>query len=57
MSNSFQGREDLKQKITDAKHMSKPDAKNAIVVRDANGRWIFEMYTAGHTAEVTIPTK
>ena len=51
MSELFQDREKLDKKIADAKHMSKPNAENAIVVRDANGRWIFEMYTAGHTAE------
>jgi hypothetical protein len=41
--------EKLKETIADAKHMSKPDAENATVVRDADGRWIFEIYTAGHT--------
>jgi len=42
-------RTELEKKIADAKHMSKPDAANAVVVRDATGRWIFEIYTAGHT--------
>ena len=42
---------DLQQKITDAKHLSKPDAKNAIVVRSASGRWLFEIYTVGHTVD------
>ena len=41
-------RKELEQKITEAKHMSKPDAENAVVVRDASGRWICEIYTAGH---------
>jgi hypothetical protein len=49
MSDPDQNREKLEKRIADAKHMSKPNAENAIVVRDANGRWIFEMYTAGHT--------
>ena len=49
MSDLDQNREKLEKKVTDAKHMSKPDAENAIVIRDADGRWIFEMYTAGHT--------
>ena len=51
MSDLSQNREELVKKITDAKHMSKPNAKNAIVVRDANGRWNFEMYIAEHTVE------
>ena len=49
MSDPDQNRKKLEKKIADAKHMSKPDAENAVVVRDANGRWIFEIYTAGHT--------
>jgi len=44
-----QNREELEKKIADAKHISKPNAENAVVVRDADGRWIFELYTAGHT--------
>ena len=54
MSDPFRNREELEKKITDAKHMSKPNAENAIVVRDANGRWIFEMYTVGHTVGVKV---
>ena len=49
MSDLDQNREELGKKIADAKHMSKPNAENAIVVRDADGRWVFELYTAGHT--------
>ncbi len=49
MSDLVQNREELEKKIADAKHMSKPDADNVVVVRDADGRWIFEIYTAGHT--------
>jgi hypothetical protein len=49
MSDSDQNRKILEKKIADAKHMSKPNAENAMVVRDADGRWIFELYTAGHT--------
>ena len=44
-----QNRRELEKKVADAKHMSKPDAENTIVVRDASGRWIFEFYLAGHT--------
>ena len=49
MNDLDQNREKLERKVADAKHMSKPDAENAVVVRDADGHWIFEMYTAGHT--------
>ena len=49
MSDLDQNRKELEKKVADAKHMSKPNAENAIVVLDADGRWIFEMYTAGHT--------
>jgi hypothetical protein len=49
MSDLDQNREKLEKKIADAEHMSKPDAENAVVIRDADGRWIFEMYTPGHT--------
>jgi len=44
-------RKSLESKIADAKHMSKPDAENKLVVRDADGRWIFEIYLVGHTVE------
>ena len=54
MSGLDQDREKLEKKIAEAKHMSKPDAENAMVVRDADGRWIFEMYTAGHTVGETV---
>jgi hypothetical protein len=49
MRDRNQDRKELENKIADAKHMSKPDAENAIVIRDADGRWIYEIYTAGHT--------
>lgn len=42
---------ELEKKIADAKHLSKPGANNAIVVRSASGRWLFEIYTVGHTVE------
>ena len=42
---------ELERKIAEARHMSKPGAENALVIRDANGRWIFEVYLAGHTAK------
>ena len=51
MSDLDQNREKLEKKIADAKHMSKPDAEHAIVVRDVDGRWLFEIYTTGHTVE------
>ena len=44
-------RQALESKIAAAKYMSKPDAENAMVVRDAKGRWIFEVYLAVHTAK------
>ena len=49
MSVTDQNRAKLEKKVADARHMSKPDAENATVVRDADGRWIFEIYTVGHT--------
>ena len=49
MRDRNQDRKELEKKVADAKHMSKPDAENAMVIRDAEGRWIFELYTAGHT--------
>lgn len=36
------------QEIADAKHMSKPNAKNMKAVYDANGRWLFEIYMVDH---------
>ena len=38
---------ELEKKVADANHMSKPDSENMVVVFDADGRWIFEIYTAG----------
>ena len=49
MSGTVQDRQELVKKIANAKHMSKPEADNATVVRDADGRWISEIYTVGHT--------
>ena len=51
MSNTAQDRRELAKKIAEAKHMSKPDADNATVLRDADGRWLLEIYTVGHTLE------
>ena len=51
---SVQNRKKLESKVAAAKHMSKPDAENAMVVRDASGRWIFEVYLAGHTVEISV---
>jgi len=46
-------REAAKQRVADAKHMSKPDAKNALVVRDDQGNWLFEIYyPEGHPFSV-----
>jgi hypothetical protein len=49
MSVTVQNRDELEKKVANAKHMSKPDAEHAVVVRDADGRWLFEIYTVGHT--------
>ena len=51
---SVHNRQKLESKVAAAKYMSKPDAKNTMVVRDANGRWIFEVYLAGHTVEISV---
>ena len=51
---SVQNRKQLESKVAAAKHMSKPDAKNTVVVRDANGRWIFEVYLSGHTVKISM---
>jgi len=51
MSVTVQNREELEKKVANAKHMSKPDADNAVVVRDPDGRCLFEIYTVGHTVE------
>ena len=51
MSDTEQNRLKLVEKIARAKHMSKPDADNATVLRDAEGRWVLEIYTAGHSLE------
>lgn len=47
-------RKELEKKISDAKHLSKPDAENAIVLRDSTGRWVCEIYTAGHSIKNDI---
>lgn len=39
---------EITQKVADAKHMSKPAADNVRTVYDAEGRRVFEIYTAGH---------
>ena len=51
MKDKTQHQQGLAKKIANAKHMSKPGANNANVVRSASGRWLFEIYTAGHTVE------
>ena len=51
---SVQNRKQVESKVAAAKYMSKPDAENAIVVRDANGRWIFEVYPVGHTVRISV---
>ena len=51
MSEIAQNRLKLAEKIARAKHLSKPDADNATVLRDAEGRWVLEIYTAGHSLE------
>ena len=51
---SVQNRQKLESKVAAAKHMSKPAAENAMVVRDANGRWVFEVYLPGHTVKISM---
>ena len=51
---SLQNRKKLESKVAAAKYMSKPEAENTIVVRDANGRWIFEVYLPGHTVKSSM---
>lgn len=51
---SVQNRLKLESKVAAAKYMSKPEPENAIVVRDANGRWIFEVYLPGHTVKISM---
>ena len=34
----------LEKNIHEARHVSKPKAENTTVVRDCNGRWLFEIY-------------
>ena len=51
---SVQNRKQLESKVAAAKYMSKPDVENAIVLRDANGRWIFEVYLPGHTVKSSM---
>ena len=51
---SVQNRKKLERKVADAEYLSKPDTENTVVVRDANGRWIFELYLAGHTVEISV---
>ena len=41
---------EIERRVAEAKYMSKPEAQNSMVVRDANGRWIFEVYLQGHSA-------
>lgn len=41
MSVTAKNQEKLYKKVADAIHMSKPTADHVMVVRDANGRWIF----------------
>ena len=51
---SVQNRKQLESKVAAAQYMSKPEAENTIVVRDANGRWIFEVYLPGHTVRISV---
>ena len=51
---SVQNRKQLENKVAAARYMSKPKAENTIVVRDANGRWIFEVYLPGHTVRISV---
>ena len=51
---SVQNRQKLESKVAAAKYMSKPEAENTMVVRDANGRWIFEVYLPGHMVRISV---
>ena len=42
-------RDRIKQKVANAKHQRKPE--EAVVVRDANGNWIFEVYMPQHSVQ------
>jgi len=55
MKPETQNREKLAKKVADARHMSKPDADNATVVRTGDGRWLFEIYTVGHSVGAPEP--
>ena len=44
MSNVDAIRLQIEAKVSEAKHMSKPDAGNTIVFYDTTGRWVFEVY-------------
>lgn len=45
---------DLKERIRNAPHMSKPD-EAALVFYDSTGRWIFEMYCPAGFIETDLP--
>ncbi len=41
---------EITKKVAKARHASKPPGSpNTIVFRDATGRWVYEIYTVGHT--------
>lgn len=41
---------EITKRVAKAKHMSKPPGSpNTVVLRDATGRWVCEIYTVGHT--------
>lgn len=42
---------EITQEIADAKHMSKPNAKNMQTVYDADGCRLFEIYDAKHMSK------
>ena len=44
MTTQNENRARIQKKVADAKYMSKPNARNAVVFYDATGRWVFEVY-------------
>jgi len=42
---------DLEKHIANCKHQSKPEKENVTTFYNREGRWIFEVYSAGHTVK------
>ena len=52
LADSNMERLELEKKISEAKHSSKPDASNTVVLYDKIGDWVLEIYTKGHKVKV-----